>query len=95
MQGGYTGTLWFQADGSLNYASFVLTPTGKLYALADTIYGLQGAIGTYSENGTFTATGVPGNIFLSGSGAVTDGVFDGSYTSIDRAPPISTAPGKI
>ena len=81
LQGGYTGTLWFQADGSLNYASFVLTPAGKLYALADTVSGLQGAVGTWSPNGTFTATGEPGNVFLSGSGTVTDGVFSGSYSS--------------
>ncbi len=83
MQGGYSGRLWFQGDGSLNSAEFVLTPGGKLYALADTIYGLQGAIGTYSENGTFTATGVPGNVFLSGSGGVTDGVFHGTYSSVN------------
>ena len=82
LQGGYTGTLWFQADGSLNSAEFVLTPAGKLYALADTVSGLQGAVGTYAANGTFTATGVPGNVFLSGSGTVTDGVFRGSYSSI-------------
>ncbi|OAI41841.1 hypothetical protein AYO41_05165 [Verrucomicrobia bacterium SCGC AG-212-E04] len=81
LQGGYSGTLWFQADGSLNAAEFVLTPGGKLYALADTVYGLQGAVGTYAANGTFTATGVPGNVALSGSGTVTDGVFSGSYST--------------
>lgn len=82
IQGGYTGTLWFQADGSLNGAEFVLTPAGKLYALANTLSGLQGAVGTYSENGTFSAVGVPGNVTLTGSGAVTDGVFSGSYSSV-------------
>ncbi len=80
LQGGYTGTLWFQADGSLNYASFVLTPAGNIYALANTTAGLQGGIGTYSQNGTFTATGYPGALAISGSGTLTSGVFNGTYS---------------
>jgi hypothetical protein len=83
LQGGYTGYLWFQADGSLNPVEFVLTPAGNFYALANTAMGIQGGLGTWSENGTFSGVGVPGGFSISGSGIVSpdNGVFTGSYTA--------------
>ena len=79
LQGGYSGPLWFQSDGSYNFVEFVLTPAGTFYALADTVTGLQGAIGTYSANGTFSGISVPGQFSINGSATLTDGVFSGSY----------------
>lgn len=86
LQGAYSGTLWFP-DGSLNYVGYILTPAGNFYAFASTTSGAQGGIGTWSENGAFSGTGIPGAVPFSGSGTLNSGVFSGTYF----APGLGTA----